>query len=230
MTDPNTNGQLPPFDTDAEAGALACVLLATDTAKAAQMLAEIDLDYFYDLRHREIFQTLCALKASAKPLTNVELYQLVKDQGNIEKVGGLKYLSTLPDCSPSAENFESYLDTVRDRNLRRSILRDSAQVCQLANDYSIPSTTIGDVYSRMHKALPHKNGMPDMIDAATFLTQSFTKPDELIHGILHRGSKLVLGGGSKSFKTWNLLDLALCVSHGLTLAQPRHDPRPCALR
>lgn len=31
---------------------------------------------------------------------------------------------------------------------------------------------------------------------------------------MHRGSKLALGGGSKSFKTWTLSELAICVSTG----------------
>jgi len=36
----------------------------------------------------------------------------------------------------------------------------------------------------------------------------------LIDGILHRGTKMVLGGGSKSYKTWTLLNLAACVASG----------------
>ena len=36
----------------------------------------------------------------------------------------------------------------------------------------------------------------------------------LIEGVLHRGTKMVLGGGSKSYKTWTLLNLAICVATG----------------
>lgn len=36
----------------------------------------------------------------------------------------------------------------------------------------------------------------------------------LIDGILHRGTKMVLGGGSKSYKTWTLLNLAACIASG----------------
>lgn len=36
----------------------------------------------------------------------------------------------------------------------------------------------------------------------------------LIDGILHRGTKMVLGGGSKSYKTWTLLNLAASVASG----------------
>tara|TARA_R110001632_G_scaffold109244_3_gene219441 strand:+ start:2239 stop:4254 length:2016 start_codon:yes stop_codon:yes gene_type:complete len=36
----------------------------------------------------------------------------------------------------------------------------------------------------------------------------------LIDGLLHRGTKMVLGGGSKSYKTWTLLNLAASVASG----------------
>lgn len=58
------------------------------------------------------------------------------------------------------------------------------------------------------------SSFPAIADAAEFLAEPLTKPDELIAGILHRGSKLALGGGSKSFKTWTLSDLSLSVAYG----------------
>lgn len=57
--------------------------------------------------------------------------------------------------------------------------------------------------------------LPAIVDASDFIAQPLEKPAELVAGLLHKGSKLVLGGGSKSFKTWTLLDLAISVSHGL---------------
>jgi hypothetical protein len=36
----------------------------------------------------------------------------------------------------------------------------------------------------------------------------------LIDGLLHRGTKMILGGGSKSYKTWTLLNLAISVATG----------------
>lgn len=39
-------------------------------------------------------------------------------------------------------------------------------------------------------------------------------PEELIDGMLHRGAKMVLGGGSKSFKTWCLADMAISIATG----------------
>jgi hypothetical protein len=56
--------------------------------------------------------------------------------------------------------------------------------------------------------------LPELIDASAFLADRIETPAELIEGILHVGSKLVLGGSSKSYKTWCLLDLALSVATG----------------
>ncbi|MGC3992057.1 MAG: AAA family ATPase [Chthoniobacteraceae bacterium] len=52
------------------------------------------------------------------------------------------------------------------------------------------------------------------VDAFDLLGQNLQKPPEIIHGILHQGSKMVIGGGSKSFKTWTLVDLGLSVAAG----------------
>ena len=56
--------------------------------------------------------------------------------------------------------------------------------------------------------------LPELVDAAAFLAETLEEPPELVVGILHAGSKLVLGGSSKSYKTWVLLDLATSVATG----------------
>ena len=61
---------------------------------------------------------------------------------------------------------------------------------------------------------PAADDLPDLIDAAEFLAAPIEPPDELVAGILHKGSKLAFGGSSKSFKTWCLLYLALAIAFG----------------
>src|SRR6267142_1414954 len=56
--------------------------------------------------------------------------------------------------------------------------------------------------------------LPSIISAAALCLNPPSAPPEIIAGVLHRGSKMVLGGGSKSFKTWLLLDLAYRAAHG----------------
>ena len=73
-------------------------------------------------------------------------------------------------------------------------------------------TCVRSAYSKPPRI--RERPLPEMVDATTFMAKPIESPTELIAGILHRGSKLAFGGSSKSFKTWNLLHLALSVATG----------------
>jgi hypothetical protein len=63
----------------------------------------------------------------------------------------------------------------------------------------------------------HQNngdGLPEIVDGATLMNTDPILPQILVHGLLHLGSKLSLGGSSKAYKSWGLLNLALSVSTG----------------
>ena len=56
--------------------------------------------------------------------------------------------------------------------------------------------------------------LPQIEDAAELISNPIALPDDVIEGIVHRGGKMVLGGASKSYKTWLLIDLAVSVATG----------------
>jgi hypothetical protein len=58
--------------------------------------------------------------------------------------------------------------------------------------------------------------LPVIEDVSEFIMKPIVKSKVLVEGMLHQGSKLGIGGGSKSFKTWMMLDLALSVTHGVS--------------
>lgn len=56
--------------------------------------------------------------------------------------------------------------------------------------------------------------LPPIVFGGEIAHKAIELPEELIEGMLHRGAKMVLGGGSKSFKTWCLADLAISIASG----------------
>jgi hypothetical protein len=56
--------------------------------------------------------------------------------------------------------------------------------------------------------------LPEILFLRRFVETVRTPPPEIIKGVLHRGCKLMLGGTSKSNKSWSLLDLAVSVAAG----------------
>ncbi|HKD36436.1 MAG TPA: AAA family ATPase, partial [Pirellulales bacterium] len=57
--------------------------------------------------------------------------------------------------------------------------------------------------------------LPKFEDAADLIAHEMLIPPEIIEGVLHQGSKLALGGSSKSYKTHLLIDLAVGVALGI---------------
>ncbi len=58
------------------------------------------------------------------------------------------------------------------------------------------------------------DGLPKIVCASDFMASPRPEPPQLVAGVLHQGSKMVLGGASKSRKSWSLIDLSLSVSTG----------------
>src|SRR5438034_11137299 len=56
--------------------------------------------------------------------------------------------------------------------------------------------------------------LPEIEFLREFAASVPNPPPQIIEGILHQGCKMILGGTSKSNKSWCLLDLALSVASG----------------
>jgi hypothetical protein len=140
----------------------------------------------------------------------------LKQAGDFDQIGGFAYLSEITADQLPKQNLPNWIDIIREHYDRRNL----AQSCQntLARIYD-PAVKLADLKASMlaasEKVLSENSDkLPDMVDAAEFLATEIEPLIELVAGILHRASKLVFGGGSKSFKTWCLLYLALCVAVG----------------
>src|SRR5262245_10926887 len=133
LADPLKEDRLPPHAIESEQGVLGCCILSADCiARARKRLRDEEGYEFYDLRHREIWLTLVRMwddRLAGKPLSStststdgidvITIQQRLKDHQKLEAVGGLAYLTSLPDAVPSAANLDYYLEIVADKFARR---------------------------------------------------------------------------------------------------------------
>lgn len=121
-----------PHSVDAEVSLLGCILV--DGGILADVCQDINADDFYSPAHILIFESLSALLASGKTVDSVLLTDGLMRSGNLDKVGGAAYISTLASGVPSSANFREYVDIV----YRTSMLRKLIRAC---------STVIDDAYT-----------------------------------------------------------------------------------
>src|SRR5947208_10652376 len=81
------------------------------------------LEIYYDLRHRHIYEMLVEMYDHKEAIDLLTVQQRLKDGNQLEAVGGLAYLSSLPDAVPSAANLTYYMDIVREKHLLRRMIQ-----------------------------------------------------------------------------------------------------------
>jgi replicative DNA helicase len=128
--------RLPPHSIEAEQGVLGCVLLSPhDCMGECIEKLKSGPDIFYDLRHQTLFQTLTEMYDEKQAIDLITLQQRLKNIQQLENVGGLAYLSSLPDAVPSAANLEYYLDIVLEKYLLRKMIQTCTGIVGRVFDY-----------------------------------------------------------------------------------------------
>jgi replicative DNA helicase len=111
--------KLPPHSISAEQGVLGCVLQDPKTALLVCREALPEPSAFYDLRHQILYGMFIAMEDGGAPIDMLTACNWLTTRSQLERIGGVTYLSELPDRSPSAANVGYYVEIVRDKWFRR---------------------------------------------------------------------------------------------------------------
>jgi hypothetical protein len=214
-------GQLkePPHSEEAEKGLLSSIIQQPKWAITIA-LQKIGAKHFYIPAHQTIFSLCIECFEAYGAFDLITLTQYSKDVGQADSVGGPPYLTHLHSFVPSALNMPQYIDIVRDKFALREMIRANtdfiARAREETNDVDALLREFGERAERVVKgAISGGSRLPALRDLSTLIGPNLpAKPAELVKGILHQGSKIIVGGTSKGRKTFALLDLAISVATG----------------
>jgi len=117
------NPRLPPHSNESEQGVLGCILLSPMdcVGKCVEAIGS-DLEVFYDLRHRTIYETIVKMADERVPLDFITIQQRLRDSGLLDQVGGIYYLDELQDSVVSTANLPTYLETALEKRTLRKVI------------------------------------------------------------------------------------------------------------
>lgn len=119
-----------PNNLDAEQALLGCMLI--DNQILSDVLEKLTEDDFYQESHRYILSAMKLVYLEHKPLDLVTLADRLEIEGNLEKSGGLAYLTELTQVTPSSANYNHYFDIVRRDSVNRKLIRASRDIIKYA--------------------------------------------------------------------------------------------------
>lgn len=141
--------KLPPQSIDAEQSVLGGLLL--DNQRWDTIADKITGEDFYRREHRLIFKAISALSAESKPADVVTVSEWLESTGELDLAGGLSYLGSLANNTPSAANIAAYADIVRERSILRQLLQAASDISN--STYSTEGRSAGELLDLAEKRI-----------------------------------------------------------------------------
>jgi replicative DNA helicase len=105
----------------AEKMILSCLLISSEAIDIT--LRTISIETFYFKNHQEIFKAIIFMYQNKIPIDILTLTTFLQDNGLLKKIGGIKVLIELINQIPNLVYLEEYLRLLKDKFLRRSLIK-----------------------------------------------------------------------------------------------------------
>ncbi|MCG6553339.1 MAG: replicative DNA helicase [Candidatus Magnetominusculus sp. LBB02] len=227
--------KLPPQNIDAEQYVLGAVLLENEALyKAIEIISPAD---FYKDSHRCIFAAMLGLLDKSEPIDIITLADQLRRQDDIEKAGGMSYLSTVVNSVPTAANVIYHCKIIREKAILRGLIQGATGIISNIYEESQDADEMMDFAERTIFALSEQRmrrpfskldevvkeslkmieRLYDNKEAVTGVASGFKDLDELTTGF-QQGDLIIIGGRPSMGKTALCLNIAQHV--GISVKEP----------
>lgn len=213
-----------PQSMDAEKAVLGSIFSAAlkgpESARKAMYFAEgkIGAGHFYYPANAEIWEAMKLLHLENEPLDLVTVTNSLEQAQALNQAGGAAYVTELLNFVVSEVNLDYYIQILQEKKGLRDLWVLADKLAEQARDpQAIPGALLELTQEALKQiAASQKVGvLPDLDDMTDLTGENLpTPPPELVANLLHKGSKLIIGGTSKGRKTFSLMDLAISVATG----------------
>src|SRR3954469_8691713 len=116
-----------PHNLDAEASILGGIILRNDVLL---QLETLEIDDYYHMPHKIVFEAIRNLEAAAKPIDVVTLENEIEKKGKLEAIGGIAFLGELALRVPTVDNILSYTEIVKDHSQARKLILAASEISE----------------------------------------------------------------------------------------------------
>jgi replicative DNA helicase len=132
----------------AEKMILSCLLISTEASEI--IFPSLSIESFYFKNHQQIYSAMIYMYKKKIPIDIITLNTFLQDNGLLEKIGGIKVLIELINQVPNLVYVEEYLRLIKDKFLRRSLIKLGYEVINSSYITNIPLENIlNDVENKL---------------------------------------------------------------------------------
>jgi len=175
---PNTNRQVLvekylPHSFLAEKMVLNCLLINSESIEIT--LKTLSVEAFYFKNHQEIYKAITFMYKNKLPIDIITLSTFLQDNGLLEKIGGIKVLTELISQIPNLVYLEEYIRLIKDKFLRRLLIKLGYEAINSGYITNIPLETILNDFENKVFNLTNEVKTQKLFSSAELLNNIFSE-------------------------------------------------------
>ena len=155
----------------AERMILSCLLVNSEAIEIT--VKTLPVDAFYFKNHQEIYKIIIFMTKNKVPIDVLTVTTCLQNNGLLQKMGGLKVLIELISQIPNLVYFEEYLSLVKDKFLRRLLIKLGYEIVNSAYLINIPLETIISDFENKLLNLTNETKPQNLLTSAELLNDIF---------------------------------------------------------
>ena len=182
-----SQGRIPPQATDLEEVVLGALMLEKDAVN--EVIDILSPEAFYLDKHQKIFAAIKSLFGKSEPIDILTVTNELKQQGELEMVGGAYYISKLTNRVVSAANIEYHARIIMQKHIQRQLILISSD---MIHDAFEDTTDVFDLLDRAENNLfqisennlrRSYDSMQDLVSRAIKEIQNAKNADNKLRGV-----------------------------------------------
>ena len=167
----------PPHSREAEESVIGAVLLSEDAVN--EVMDQIHPEDFYVPAHQAIFEGMRELFDSNQAIDAVTVSEILRRRGELEKVGGVAYLTRLVDIVPSTSNIVYYAGIVEEHAKRRELIRAGASVTEVAFNIDEEIASVLDRAEQVVLAVAEKRSSQSLLEVGPMFSSVLEQIEQM---------------------------------------------------
>jgi replicative DNA helicase len=161
------NIRIPPQNVESEKALLGSIMLRPEALP--EIMDILRPEAFYLDKHKTIFEAMLSLYEKREPIDLLTLSSKLKESVDLDRIGGMSYLTEIVNAVPSSSNAEHYAGIIQKKHTTRKLIEAGEHIARISYDeeneieelldkaekklYEVTSKNLSGVYIEMKDVL-----------------------------------------------------------------------------
>ena len=181
-----------PQSIEAEQSVIGAMII--DKSAIAKVLEKLKEDDFYRDGHKIIYKAIQQMYSQDMAVDLVTLLEYLKTTDNLDKAGGVTYISELSASVPTTANLSSYIKIVEEKSTLRKLIKASTAIIEESYNSGDDVGKVIDIAQKKMFDIAEKKDSKEYEPLSNVLERGFLEIERLFN---NRGAITGVGSGIK---------------------------------